>query len=551
MTPSIDTLFVGGSVFSAGQATSRRAGVAVQDGRIAAIGPDDELRELAGAVTEVVDLAGGLLLPGFQDAHVHPVMAGVGMLRCELHGTESADEALQRIAAYAAAHPEVEWIVGGGWSMAHFAGGTPTRQLLDAIVPDRPVSLTNRDGHGSWVNTLALVRAGVDADTPDPSHGRIEREPDGTPSGTLHEGACDLVDRLLPTMTAAEQYAGLLVAQRELFSFGITAWQDAAVGAMFGNGDLLPVYLKAAADGDLKARVVGALWWDRMRGSEQIGELVERRDGGTTGRFRAAAVKIMQDGVAENFTAAMTESYLDGCGCETGNSGLSFVDPIALREYVTRLDAVSFQVHFHSLGDRAVREALDAVEAARESNGPSINRHHLAHLQVVHPDDLPRFARLDATANAQPLWAAHEPQMDELTIPFLGARRAAWQYPFADLLRAGSRLAAGSDWPVSSPDPLAGIHVAVNRSAPGATGAQAEPLYPHNRISLAEALSAYTAGTARVLHHDDVTGHLLVGAHADVVVLDRDPFAGSADRIADTTVSRTYVAGELVHHAEG
>jgi len=254
----------------------------------------------------------------------------------------------------------------------------------------------------------------------------------------------------------------------------------------------------------------------------------------------------VQDGVAENFTAAMLEPYLDHDGCATHNSGLSFVDPIALRDHVTQLDAAGFQVHFHALGDRAVREALDAVQAARQANGPTDGRHHLAHLQVVHPDDVPRFAELEAVANMQPLWAAHEPQMDELTIPFLGERRASWQYPFGDLLRSGSRMAAGSDWSVSSPNPLEGIHVAVNRVAPGG---DREPLYAHNRVSLAEALTAYTAGSAYVNHLDETTGRLEVGALADLAVLDRDVFAFPTDEIADARVVATYVEGERVFSA--
>jgi len=431
--------------------------------------------------------------------------------------------------------------------MGFFPGGTPTRHTLDAIVSDRPVFLPNRDGHGAWVNTHALEIAGISAATTDPADGRIEREPDGFPSGTLHEGAMGLVQRHVSKSSTADQYAGLLEAQRVLFSYGITGWQDAAVGEIFGEEDLLPVYLKAAAAGDLRARVVGALWWDRARGAEQIPDLIDRRAEATVGRFRGTSVKIMQDGVAENFTAAMTEPYLDECGCHTDNSGLSFVDPIALRGYVTQLDAAGFQVHFHSLGDRAVREALDAIEAALAANGPTDNRHHLAHIQVVHPEDIPRFARLNATANAQPLWAAHETQMDLLTIPFLGEPRSSWQYPFADLLRAGSRLAAGSDWPVSTAEPMQGIHVAVNRAGYGATGSDAEALYGHNALTLAEALTAYTLGSARVMHHDDVTGHLAEGAYADVIVLDRDPFASEQDLIGATQVSRTYVQGELVH----
>jgi len=256
----------------------------------------------------------------------------------------------------------------------------------------------------------------------------------------------------------------------------------------------------------------------------------------------------MPDGVAENFTAAMLEPYEDGCGCATENSGLDFVDPVGLLEHVTRLDAAGFQVHFHALGDRAVRHALDAVAAAREANGPG-GSHHLAHLQVVHPDDIPRFAQVGATANIQTLWAAHEDQMDQLTIPFLGERRASWQYPFGALLRSGAQLCSGSDWPVSSADPLDAIHVAVNRIYPGAEEGT-EPLYAEQALPLAVALSSYTAGTARVNGHADSTGRLEPGMFANLAVLDRDPFAGPPSAIADATVVATFVEGERVFTRE-
>jgi predicted amidohydrolase YtcJ len=542
-----DTVFVGGRVLRDG--TSQRGAVAVREGRIVLVGSDDDVRATAGPATEVVDVAGGLVTPGFQDAHAHPLAAGVDLLRCDLNDSSSAQHTLARIAAYAAAHPDLAWILGSGWSMAHFADGTPTREALDSVVADRPVILSNADGHGAWANTRALELAGVDASTPDPPDGRIERDASGAPQGTLHEGAAALVERLAPLPTADEQLAGLLRAQAVMFSYGITAWQDAAVGALFGQPDSLPVYLRAHSSGALKARVVAALWWDRARGAEQVSELEDRRATAREVGFRATSVKIMQDGVVENFTAGMLDTYLDACGCPTGNEGLSFVDPAALREHVTALDAAGFQVHFHALGDRAVREALDAIEAARASNGRTDGRHHVAHLQVVAPDDIPRFAALGASANIQPLWAAHEPQMDELTIPFLGEDRAGLQYPFGDLVAAGSHLAAGSDWPVSSPNPLLGAHVAVNRVLPDARGAQAEPLYARNRIDLATALGAYTTGSAYVNHLDDVTGRLEAGLLADLAVLDRDPFAGPADEIASTRVVATYVEGRSVFRA--
>jgi predicted amidohydrolase YtcJ len=255
----------------------------------------------------------------------------------------------------------------------------------------------------------------------------------------------------------------------------------------------------------------------------------------------------MQDGVAENFTAGMLEPYLDPTGCHEHGAGLSYIDPVALLGYVTQLDAAGFQVHLHAIGDRAVREALNAIEAARTANGFNDNRHHIAHLQVVHPDDVPRFAALDVTANMQALWAAHEPQMDELTIPFIGQERASRQYVFGDLLRSGARLAAGSDWAVSSANPMRAVHVAVNRSLQGSVGGQAEPFLPNQSLALGEALAAYTVGSAYVNHLDDDTGVIEPGRLADVIVLDRDPFAVPPSEIGSTSVLATYVEGEAVY----
>ncbi|MFJ8309290.1 MULTISPECIES: amidohydrolase [unclassified Streptomyces] len=542
-TPA-DLVFTGGPVLTLDAARSRATTVAVTGERITAVG-HDEVRELIGPRTEVVDLAGKLLIPGFQDAHVHPVSAGIELARCDLTGTRTAADTLAAVRAYADARPDREWITGGGWSMEAFDGGSPTRDLLDRVVSDRPVYLPNRDHHGAWVNTRALALAGITRDTPDPADGRIERDTSGEPTGLLQEGAMDLVGRLTPRSTPAERLAALLRAQAHLHSYGITAWQDAIVGSFGSMDDPADAYAAAARDGSLTARVVGALWWDRERGAEQIPELVEKRRELSHGRFRAGSVKIMQDGVAETGTAALLSPYLDACGCATANSGTSFVDPAQLRSYVTQLDALGFQAHFHALGDRAVREALDAVQAAREANGWTDTRPHLAHLQIVHPDDIDRFRRLGATANIQPLWAAHEPQMDELTIPFLGKERAARQYPFGALLRSGATVAAGSDWPVSSPDPMHGIHTAVNRITPEEEG----PVFlPEQRITLTAAFAAYTAGTAHVNHLDD-TGSIRAGALADLAVLDRDPYAGPPEEIGATRVLRTYVGGRPVHDA--
>ncbi|GAA5202206.1 amidohydrolase [Microbacterium jejuense] len=547
--PHADLVFTGGPVFTANTVRSRTSAVAVSGGRIVAVG-GDEVRDLVGPSTEVVDLTGRMLLPGFQDAHVHPVWGGLDMLRCDLSAYESAADYLDAVGRYALEHADDEWILGGGWGMSAFPGGTPTASLLDTVTGDRPAFLPNRDGHGAWVNSAALRRAGIDRDTPDPADGRIERYADGSPSGTLHEGAMALVNRLLPAEPAERMVEALLTGQRYLHSFGVTAWQDAIVGSYGDAGDPGPAYLAAAADGRLTGRVVGALWWDRTAGLEQIPFLVERREQYRAGRFAATSIKIMQDGVAENFTGSMLEPYFDGHGHPTDNSGISFVPPAVLNEAVPLLDAAGFQVHFHAIGDRAVRECLDAVEHAIARNGRSDHRHHIAHIQVVHPEDLSRFRELDVAANMQSLWATYEPQMVELTLPFFGPERSAWQYPFGDLLRAGAVLAAGSDWSVSTPDPMAAIHTAVNRkAAPGYEEGEYDPFYPEQAIDLATSLTAYTAGSAWVNHLDDLTGTVEVGKYADLVVLDRDPFAGPADQIGATRVLQTFVEGERVYAA--
>jgi predicted amidohydrolase YtcJ len=552
MSEHPDLIFANGAVYTVDAARRWAQAAAVRDGRIVAVGADDEVRGLAGPATEVVDLAGGMLLPGFQDAHVHPVSGGLDMLRCDLHDLDGAEAYVEAVRAYAQTHPDVPWILGGGWSMDAFPGGTPAKELLDAVVADRPVFLPNRDGHSAWVNSAALRLAGITRDTPDPADGRIERTADGEPQGTLHEGAASLVERHVPPPSEEDLREGLRRGQAYLHSLGITAWQDAIVDVAgdFGN---LPAYLAAAREGWLTARVVGALWWDRHRGLEQIDELVERRALGPVGRFRPTSVKIMQDGVCENFTAAVLEPYLDADGHPTDNRGISFVEPGLLREAVTRLDALGFQVHFHALGDRAVREALDAIEAAREANGCTDGRHHLAHIQIVDPQDVPRFRRLGAVANAQPLWAAHEAQMDELTIPFLGEPRWRHQYPFASLVRHGATLAMGSDWSVSSPNPLEEIHVAVNRRMPPSYPYRVEvdePFLPAERLDLPTALAAFTMGSAYVNHLERETGSIEVGKLADLVVLDRNLFEHPVTEIAEARVLRTYVEGELVWAAE-
>ena len=521
----------GGTVFDGEQVLPPGTAVAVMGGRVVAVGSDAEVREAVGTPSEVIDLAGRMLLPGFTDAHVHPVMAGVERLGCDVSGAASAAEALAIVRRYADRNPSLDWVQGGGWAKAHFAGGLPTAADLDTAVAERPVVLRDDSHHAMWLNTVALQRLGLPADYP----------------ATFHEQEMDLVVAHLPPTSLAAQVAGLLDAQAHLHSVGVTGWQDAIVGAYAGHPDPTDAYLALVEDGLLTARVVGALWWPREADDVEaaVAELVRRRDAVSAAvpdaRFRTTSVKVMQDGVVESRTAGLSEPYVGGCGCITG---LSYVDPAVLVQAAKALARNGFQLHVHAIGDRAVTEALDALEAAvADPLAVPDLRHHVAHLQVVHPRDIGRFGPSGVTANLQALWACHEPAMDELNIPLLGDERAGWQYPFGDLLRAGAPLAMGSDWPVSTPDPFAAIQVAVTRRGPGS---DRPPLLPGQAIDLRTALSAYTRGSARLNHLDD-GGRVALGALADLVVVDRDVAAVPTSEIAQTRVDLTLVDGVVVH----
>ena len=537
-----DLVLTGGRLATMDAVRSWATALAVRDGRIVAVGPDSAVAAHIGPSTRVIALRGRTVTPGFGDAHVHPVGGGLDRLRCDLSGSHGLSTYLEVIARYARAHPEATWILGGGWSMDDFPGGVPSRADLDRVSPDRPVFLPSRDGHSAWVNTKALEIAGVTAGTPDPADGRFDREPDGTPGGGVQEGAQSVFEAFLPPTTDGELEAALALAQTYLHSLGITTWQDAIVTP----GIEERAYVALAGRGELTAKVVGALWWERGRGVEQIDELVERRATTAIGLYRPTSVKLMMDGVLENFTGTMIDPYLDAEGRPTGNRGISMIDPDVLAAAVPRLDALGFQPHFHAIGDRATREALDAVGAARRANGPSDSRPHISHIQVIHPDDIPRFRELDVVANAQPYWAVHEDQMDHLTIPFLGPERASWQYPYRALLDSGAMLAMGSDWSVSTPDPLAEMEGAVNRIADYHRGER--PVFlPEQRIGLLDALAGFTMGTAYVNHQDRDTGSLEVGKAADIAILDRDLFDRGAGAIGEARCVATFVDGVAVY----
>ena len=533
-----DAVYRNGRIYTVDPQRSWAEAVAIRGDRIAYVGSDAGAEAQIGPETAVVDLGGRMMVPDFQDVHVHPIGGGLEANACNLNGLEGLAEYRAAIAAYAAAHPDAPWILGGGWSMAVFGpGGAPSRAILDELVPERPVFLYSQDGHTGWANSEALRIAGITRDTADPVDGRIDRDPaTGEAVGSLQEGATELVTRHIPPTTLDERLAGLGYAVRMLNDYGITSIQDASVAK-----DDLEAYRTLEQRGGLSLRVVASLWWDRDRDLSQVPELVALRHAYSGGLVDAATVKIMQDGVMENYTAAMLEPYLVASGAR----GIPMVEPGLLREVVTRLDAEGFQVHFHAIGDAAIRQALDAIEAARDRNGSLGHRHHISHLELIDPADIPRFRELEVVANFQPLWANADAYVTELTIPFIGPKRARWLYPIRSVLDAGGTIAFGSDWSVSTASPYHQIETALTRK--DSTGKPMEPLVPEERIDLASALAAFTIHAAFVNRREADTGSIEVGKLADLVVLDRNLFEIEAEEISETRALLTLFGGRPVH----
>ncbi len=539
-----DWIFDGGPVHTMDPSRPLSDAVAVAGGRIVALGAD--AAAWRGPATEHIDLAGKALIPGFQDAHVHPLAGGMQMLGCDLSGVHSLVEYRTLIADFARTHQRDQWIQGAGWYGDVFDGGFPHHALLDELVPDRPVFLISHDGHGAWVNSRALELAGITDSTPNPDGGIIARDGAGSATGMLIEHAADLVSALIPEPDEQHVRRALLTAQSYLHSLGVTAWQDAAVGQALGMPDSFGHYLALEADGLLTATVTGALWWERGRGLEQI-ELFKERRSAARGRFRATAVKIMVDGVCENLTAAMTRPY-KGHPHELGMS-LILADDLA--RIVRALDAEGFDLHLHAVGDQAVRDCVTALELpGRQGWDP---RHQIAHLDLVDPADVARFAATGAIANIQPLWARQDPVLVETKLPYLDEAHQRVHFAFETLRRAGVGLAIGSDWPVSSPDPLWGIHTAVNRTAPPAdphardARSQNEPLLPAEAITLTAALAAHTTGAARANRLEAERGSIREGRAADLVVLDADPYAVEAAALGGIGVELTLAGGRAVY----
>ncbi|MEQ9002740.1 MAG: amidohydrolase [Pseudomonadales bacterium] len=519
--------------------------VAIGGGRILAVGTADEIA--AGYQGEVRDLGGAMVLPAFHDAHSHPISGGIQSLQCDLSAAATVEETLAMIrdcdrADPAGDGPGEEWLLGGGWNLGLFPDANPHKRLLDEIT-SRPVYLDGADGHSGWANSTALARAGISADTEDPPLGVIERDAAGEPTGTLRETAQALMTRVLPEVTEQDRIDGAVAALAMANGFGITSIVSAAA-----DRTELETWRRLERDGLLTARIVASV---RMAGYGDPGDrsLLDPDSRGSGGLVRADAAKIFLDGVLEGETAALLEPYLDPQGKGAGRTGMINVPWDELSALVTDLDARGVQVHVHAIGDRAVRLALDAFEAARDANGSTDNRHHICHLQLVHPDDYPRFGQLGVLANFQALWAFPDAYITDINLPAVGQARVDRMYPIGSIQRAGGLIVGGSDWSVSSMNPLDAIEVAITRQDPG--GQTEGVLNATEAVSLETMLAAYTRHGAFLMHQDDRVGSIVPGKLADLVVLSRNLFEIDPSEINETEVLLTLLEGRQVYPAPG
>jgi predicted amidohydrolase YtcJ len=522
--------------------------VGIYKGRVIFVGSLAEAEALAGPETQVISQPGGLVLPGFQDAHLHPYTSGIDQFDCNMDLQPYAPETyVAKAKECYETMTELEWIKGGGWNLTAFgANPIPNKALLDAVIPDKPAIFYSSDGHTAWVNSVALQRAGITSETADPVNGRIDRDPaSGEPVGSLQESAMRLVGDLVPPPPEKQRNDAMRYALDYLHSLGITGMQEASLSVDPEDPlHALELYRAFADRDELKMRTALNLRWDSSKGLEQIHDILAAREKYNGRGLRVSTVKMFLDGVVEPSTAALLQDYAD----QPGFKGSLQIPSETLNEAVRQLDAEDFQVQIHVIGDAAVRAALDAFEYTRYRNGGGSGRHHLAHAEFIDPDDLARFGALDVTGTFSAIWAGGEDAfLSELTLPRVGPERYRWTYPMQSLIKAGGRVAFGSDWNVSSPDPLQAIEAAVTR---GSVFDPSIPVFmPQERISLEDAIKAATLNSAYVNHFDGITGSIELNKFADLVILDRNLFEIEPAEISDVKVLKTLYEGAVVFQA--
>jgi predicted amidohydrolase YtcJ len=549
---SADLILENAAVYTVDELRSWAQAVAICGDRIVYVGSNAGAKQFKNRSSVVMDLAGSMVLPGFCESHAHPVGATDMVLSANLYRLRSVEEYAAAVTEFAAQHPEMPFIRGAGWNNALFPPGGPDKTTLDALARERPVCLRSEDGHSYWCNSKALDMAGVGPETPNPEGGVIERY--GTtsePNGTLREiAAMELMNPILPDYTAQDRKTGLLAYQEMAAASGLTMTHDAHAD------DVIDAYQLLTADELFTHRFRGSLLVDPDKGPEQVQTLAEVRARHRGRCFQANAAKVFVDGVIEGETAYLLDPYAH----RPDYRGELLWDLDNLKRVCAALDREGFQIHVHAIGDAATRDTLDAFEFAKQVNGRRDARHMITHLQIVAPEDIPRFAELGIVGLPQPFWFMKDAYYWNLQLPYLGKARADAEYPMRSFIEAGVVMASGSDFPVTVPnDPLTGIQTGVTRALPGTTSdpdavlahGESGVLWPEERVSLDDMIASFTINGAYANFLEAETGSLEVGKIADVIVLDRNLFEIPVDEISSASVLLTLFEGKEVFRAAG
>lgn len=540
---AVDLIVVNARVYAGDGASELAEAVAVRGNKVIRVGTNSEIRRLRRAQTTVIDAKGGAVVPGFNDAHAHFISGGLSLDQVSLLESKTLDEIKETVRAWAESHPEREWITGRGWYYQPFTGGLPTRQMLDALVPDRPAYLTAYDGHTGWANTRALKLAGITRRTKSPANGTIVKDPrTGEPTGVLKEGAMQLMRAASPQPTREDKVAAIRAGLEEAQSFGVTSVQNAG-----GSPEDLDLYNELRKRGELTVRVYQALSADASLTDADLDRLERVRTlFADDPLLKTGAVKLMADGVIETHTAAMLEPYTN----RPATKGPANFTAAQLNKVVAMLDRRGWQVMTHAIGDAAVRMALDAYEAAATTNAAPARgrRHRIEHIETIDTADIKRFGSLGVIASMQPLHGLPSPTGDDVWSANIGPERAARAWVWNSIARSGGTVAFGSDWPVVTIDPLMGLHVAVNRTT--LDGLPKGGWLPAERMQLRKAIDDYTKNAAWASYDELRKGTLSRDMLADLVVLSDDIFSMPPGRISDARVVVTIVDGKVVYRRD-
>jgi len=536
-----DEVFLDGSIHTFNQSLSIENSIAIKDGIILAVGTKSSIQKLIGENTKVNNLEGKMMLPSFHDAHSHPIWDGVNRLKCiltDLYDIQDIKDML-RVCLNSELTQTTGWIVGSGLNIGLFSAGNPNKSLLDDISKDIPIILWANDGHSALANSKAFELANITAETINPPYGVIERDPQtGEPSGTLRESsAINLVLVLTPKDTDSDYDKGLSISQEMAHSFGITSVLEAAVGERH-----MATYKRAADREELDLRVFTCLEYGKtnfVHDANTFEDVYLKLDQFNHPRINVNCVKIFIDGVLEGQTGALLEPYLD-----SGEIGELILEKESLNKAIARFDSENRQVHTHAIGDRAVRAALDAYEYALKENGSLDNRHHISHLQMISKEDIPRFSELNIAATFQAVWAMPDEYITGISIPEIGIERVNKMYPIQSVFEAGGLIVGGSDWAVTTMNPLIAIETAITRKDP--EDRLKGTLNKDERMGLTEMLKAYTINAAYIMHQDNITGSIEAGKFADLIILDKNLYNITPNEISEVRVVATIIEGKTV-----